>query len=542
MNVSAPNFPQLSGPLRSGPTRRNVLIGAGALAGATALGLTGIGRAAAADPVRGGRLRVAMLGEPPSSALNNPWGWNSVLGLARLVQVLEKLTEYDAKNGQAVPQLATSWEPKGNSADTWVVKLRQGVTFHNGKTFNADDVVYSFQQILNPETQSSPRALLSTVLEPTGITKVNDYEVEFKLTKPYATFGNILSANMFIVPAGSAVAAEAPYFIGTGPFIIKSYKPAELTVFVRNENYWDNPRPYLDELHFLSVADESARINALLAKQVDVAHNMSAATIRTLDSYPDVKPFVSDTAHSLELIMASRRPPFTDVRVRQAFRLVVDRQEMVNQAVSGYGVVGNDLMCPADPMFASDLPQRVQDIDKAKWLLKEAGMENMSVTLETAAITPGAAESAQIFARQAKLAGIDVKVNNSTPDNYFSATGPFQNAPFFSSEDGDFTIDQCYALFYSTGGSYNATQAAAQDMPYTENWDKMIVEANSTLDDTKRRELWHEIQSIEYENGGLILPLFAKPLDAIASNVQGLTSHWRRELGFFQFENVWLSA
>lgn len=550
MNGSDPQ--QQTDVSRSEPTRRALLLGVGALAGAGALGLSSCASstqpksstsaAGSATPRRGGQLRVAMLGEPPSSSLTNPWSWNSVLGLARLQQVLEKLTDFDSKDGQAVPMLATSWEPTGSSADTWRVKLRQGVVFHNGKPLTADDVIYSFQQILNPATASSPSSLLSTVLAPTGITKINDGEVQFKLTRPYATFGNMLSAQMFIVPAGSKPSPAAPYFIGTGPFKIQSYTPGGRTVFTRNDQYWNHPYPYIDELQFLSVADESARINALLSHQVEAAHNMSAATIRTLAGRADVKPFISDTAHSLEIVMASHRPPFTDVRVRQAFRLIVDRHAMINQAISGYGVVANDLMSPADPMYAKDIPQRTQDIDKAKSLLKQAGQENLKVTLETADITPGSVESAQVFARQAQLAGVTVKVNISPPDDYFSATGPYMRAPFFSSEDGDYTIDQIYSLFFSSKGVYNETQAPAAGMPYTASWDKMISDANAQLDEAKRRQMWHDIQSIEHENGGLILPMFAKPLDALSSTLHGLKPAWRRELGNFKFLNAWLST
>ena len=135
-----------------------------------------------------------------------------------------------------------------------------------------------------------------------------------------------------------------------------------------------------------------------------------------------------------------------------------------------------------------------------------------------------------------------MNINTSPPDNYFSDTGPWMNTPFFSSEDGDFTIDQCYGLFYSTTGPYNETQCPDPKQPYAADWDARIAAANAELDEDKRKALWVDIQTIEYENGGLILPCFANTLDALSSKVHGLKPHWRRELGFFQFKNVWLDA
>jgi peptide/nickel transport system substrate-binding protein len=518
------------------------LLGAGTATAAVGTGAAAERGLASTVPATGGLLRVGMLAEPPSASIANPWQWNGVIGLARLGQFLNKLTEYGRTDGYAVPSLATSWEPMNGSARNWVVKLREGVTFHNGKPFTADDVVYSFNKILDPETAATPQSTLAAVLDPSGMTKVNDHEIEFALKVDYATFGNILSAQSFIIPDGWESTDAEPSAPGTGPFIVTNFEPGRVTEFARNPNFWDGPRPYVDEMQFISITEESARVGALLSGEVDIAHNLSAASIQTIEGRDDAVPFISNVAHSLKLVMASRRDPFTELKVRQAFRLIVDRQAMIDQAVAGYGVLGNDLMCPFDPMYASELPQREQDLDQARSLLEEAGMAGMEVTLDTAAITPGAVETAQLFAQHAQEAGVTVTINNTPADNYFSDTGPWMNTAFFSSEDGDFTIDQAYSLFYSSDGPYNETQSPAENMPYTEDWNDRIVAANGELDEAKRKELWLDIQTIEYENGGLILPVFNNPLDAISSKVSGLKPHWRRELGFFQFLDVSLES
>ncbi len=525
-------------------TRRGLLVGVAAAAALAAVeGPTALARSRVSDaiPRHGGVLRVGFLAEPPTASITNPWQWNGVIGLARLGQVMEKLTDFGPKTGAAIPQLATSWEPSG-SAQVWRVKLREGVVFHNGKPFTADDVIYSFQKILDPTTKASPRSVLANVLaqDGSGMKKIGPHEIEFRLTMPYATFGNILANQMFIAPAGWVSTASDPYVTGTGPFKIQSFQAGTVTVFARNSDYWDGSKPYLDGMQFISIVDESARLNALLSGQADVAHSLSPASVRAMSGKSNVKPLISKTAHWIPLVMAAQRPPFTDVRVRQAMRLIVDRPEMIKKALSGYGSLGNDLISPFDPMYAKDLPQRHQDLDKAKFLLKQAGKSGLQVTLNTSAITAGALESAQVFARQAKGAGVKVTISNSPPNNYFDTV--WQRKPFFYDENGDFTIDQGQALFFSSKGPYNETQFPPAGRPYSKRWDQLIANANATLNPSKRKALWEHIQKIEYDEGGMIIPFFANPLDGLSSKVQGLKSHWRRELGFFQFKNVWFSA
>lgn len=519
-------------------SRRKLLVSAAAAAAGAAVGPTALAasaKAASSAVKRGGVLRVAMIAEPPSASIATAWQWSGVIGLARLEQVFEKLTDYGPTPGSIIPVLATSWEPKG-SAKVWRIKLRRGVTWHNGKSFTADDVVYSLQQILNPKVAATPSSVLASVLAPSGIKKISDSEIELHLKVPYATIETVLASDMYIVQHGWKSSASEPYMPGTGPFMYKSFSPGSLTVFTRNPNYWESGKPYVDEMHFLSVADESARISALLSGQVDIAHSISPPTVQSLHGHSGVVPLISKDAHWIPFVMATKRPPFTDVRVRQAFRLMVDRPAMVKKALSGYGFVGNDLICPFDPLYAKSLPQREQDIDKAKFLLKQAGMEGLKTTLETSAITAGAVEAATLFASQAKQAGVQITLHTTTPDDYFASTGPWQNTPFFQDENGDYNIDQGYALFFTTQGPYNETQWSVP------GWDAKIAQANATLDIKKRRELWYEIQKTQYLDGGMMIPFFADFLDAYSTKVHGLKPNWKRELGWFQFKNVWMTA
>jgi peptide/nickel transport system substrate-binding protein len=218
--------------------------------------------------------------------------------------------------------------------------------------------------------------------------------------------------------------------------------------------------------------------------------------------------------------------------VRQAMRLIVDRQQMIDQTLSGYGILGNDMYAPFDTAYASDLPQREQDIDQAKSLLSQAGYDGLQVELFTGddigSVAPAAAN---LFAEQAKAAGVEVKVTKKTPfydDDYLSYAfaQDFWNTRNYIPQAvvGTFPPDQ--------GGTYNET-----------HWDNeehrnLVNEAAKELDETKRVELLHQAQEIEYNEGGLIIWGFRQQVDGYAAGVQGLEPSKYLPLGSYKFQFV----
>jgi peptide/nickel transport system substrate-binding protein len=226
--------------------------------------------------------------------------------------------------------------------------------------------------------------------------------------------------------------------------------------------------------------------------------------------------------------------PFDDVRVRQAFRLIVDRQEMVQQVLGGHGSVGNDMYGRFDPCYPEDIPQREQDIDKAKQLLKEAGKENLTVELVTSPVAAGTVEAAQVFAEQAKAAGVTVKVNKVD-------TGVFY---------GDDYLQWTFAQDFWFTRDYLPQAAAGSlpDAPYNEThwsdpeWIALVEEANRTIDDDERCELIKKAQEIEFERGGYIIWGFPNGLDAHSSKVQGFVpDRGGIPLTSYGFRNVYLT-
>ena len=241
---------------------------------------------------------------------------------------------------------------------------------------------------------------------------------------------------------------------------------------------------------------------------------------------------VSDTGAWVPFTMRVDVAPFSDVRVRQAMRLIVDRQQMIDQTLSGYGSLGNDMYAPLDVNYNSELPQREQDIEQAKSLLAQAGQEGLQVELFTGddigSVAPAAAN---LFAEQAKAAGVDVKVTKKTPfydDDYLSYAfaQDFWNTRNYIPQSvvGTFPPNQ--------GGTYNET-----------HWDNadhrdLVNAAAKELDEDKRKDLLFQAQEIEYDEGGLIIWGFRQQVDGYASGVQGLEPSAYLPLGSYKFNKV----
>jgi peptide/nickel transport system substrate-binding protein len=209
---------------------------------------------------------------------------------------------------------------------------------------------------------------------------------------------------------------------------------------------------------------------------------------------------------------------FSDVRVRQALRLIVDRQQMIDQALNGFGILGNDLYSPFDPAYAKDLPQRMQDIDQATSLLKQAGQENLAVELVTStAVGAGAVESANLFVEQARQAGVAVQLTKADANVFYGDRYLSWN---FAQ---DFWNTRNYVPQVATssvkGATYNETHF--DDPQFT----ALIDQAKREPDQARRNQLLHDAQEIEYNTGGFIIWGFKRQLDAYSNLVQGLQPH-----------------
>ena len=300
-------------------------------------------------------------------------------------------------------------------ARTWTIRLRPGVTFHNGKPLTAEDVVYTFSRIINPKAPHNGAAALPTSPGQMKVLDAHTARVTFDI--PYATFLEQISLNYYfgIVPVGYD--PKTP--IGTGPFKYQSFTPGTQSTFVRFDDYWQPGLPTSTASRSSISSDETAQVNALQAGQVDICENAPLSLTSQVKNSTSLKALISAPGAWIPFTMRVDVPPFNDVRVRQAFRLLVDRPQMIVSSAYGLGIVANDVFGLHDPCYDNSL-KRSQDIPQAKSLLKQAGQSDLSVELVTADFTAGAVLAAQVFAQQAQAAGVTVTLRNLSVTDFFS--------------------------------------------------------------------------------------------------------------------------
>jgi len=419
--------------------------------------------------------------------------------------------------------VAESIEPEGKP-DTWTVRVKDGITFHNGKPVTADDVIFSIQRILDPKDPKVGAASIGYI-DLKKLKKMDDRTVRIGLKLANSAFpddiGQYFNA---IVPTDY----DPKNPVGTGPFKYKSFTPGQQSVFDKYPDYWESGKPYVDTLTIIDFPDDTARVNALLGGQVDVIDNLPSAQLANVKANPNLRVLSSETGAWQPFTMRVDAAPFDDVRVRQAFRLIVDREQMVQQVLSGQGSIANDLYARYDPDYASDLPQRQQDLEQAKSLLKQAGQEGLTVELVTAPVFQGIVEAAQVFAQQAKGAGVNVKVRKVDSGTFYGDN--YLKWPFAQ----DFWASRAYLS--------QVAQGDLPESPFNEtHWKDpkfidLITQARAETDEAKRKDILHEAQTMQYEQGGYIIQYFSNIIDAYSAKLGGFVE---AKCGF-PFGNYWL--
>jgi peptide/nickel transport system substrate-binding protein len=515
--------------LLGGAARGGLALGAGGLIAACGSSSKSSSSAVArlVKPRHGGVLTVGLTGGSSSDTLDPNSPVNNT-DYARVANLYDALVWQDAN---ARPYLRVAEEMTPNKdATVWTIRLRKGVLFHDGREATADDLIYSIQRIVNPKAPGEAANALHGI-QTSAMRKLDRYTVAVPFSRPYSTFFLSLANNItiYLLPVGF----DPKNPIGTGPFRYVSFTPGERSVFARWEHYWDAPLPYVDQLVMVDYSDESSQVDALLSGQVDCVNLLSQGVLDTVTS-SGKKLVISDGGGWNPFTMRVDQPPFNDVRVRQAFRLIVDRPKMLEIVFGGHGTIGNDIFGIWDTAYDHAIPQRVQDIEQAKHLLKAAGHEGLTVELVTANIAQGVVDMAEVFAQQAALAGVKVNLNKVTVTDFY---GPNYLKWVFAQ---DYWYYQPYLP--------QVQEATLPTSPFNEchfdnpRYNALYAEALATLDEAKRIEIAHEMQMIDWNEGGYIIPFFPPVIDGYAPNVAGIVkSKTGSSFNDWDFRSVWLT-
>jgi peptide/nickel transport system substrate-binding protein len=517
--------PGREGAVEAGLTREELLrraaAGGAALVAGGALAGAATGAPAAPAIKRGGVFRLGIAGAGAQDFID---GQHIVAksDIARLVATFEGLAYFNEQYKPTLDGLAEELEAE--KANQWLIRVRSGIEFHNGKTLTADDVIYSIRRTLNPKLGLFGRGGFSAV-DPNNIRKLDNRTVRLFLKEPDVTlidsfcqyFQGIVPVNYSPNGLGTRT-GNALRFVGTGPYKVKTFIRGRQSIHVRNENYWRTGQPYFDEVRIINFPDDTARVNALLSGQVDAIVDLPYAQIPVARRRGNLKILESPTGAWNPISMRLDTAPFNDVRVRRAMRLLANRQQMVQQALAGHGRVANDLYSPFDLCYAGDeFPQRRYDPEQARSLLKQAGQEGLTVDLQTTAADTGMVEIAQILAQNAKAAGVTINVKNLDGGTFY----------------GDQYLQWPFATDYWGTRNYLAQVSAGslKESPFNEshwdsyqNYDRFVAlykQAKGSVDLKKRCELIKEMQRMEYNDGGHIIVYFKNLTDAYSNKVGG---------------------
>jgi peptide/nickel transport system substrate-binding protein len=521
-------------------TRRRFIVvgsqGAAALGGAGLLAACGgakqkaktgsgtSGTPATGKPVKGGTLTVGMVTAGVAETMNPAKSVN-LSDLLRIAQLYDQLFTVGPDVKTLVPRLALSAEPN-KDATVWTLHLRDGVKWHDGKPFGADDVIYTLNLWADPT--SNAHGQVAGLVDFKNVRKRGPLVVEIPLVRPTGQFPSVLTFNQQVILQNGATNQQINSKpVGTGPFKFESFDPGQQSVFLANPDYWEPGRPYVDKLVVnSSFSDEKSRQNALLSGAVDVSPFLPPLVAKQLASSQQATLLTSHSVVQYWFLMRVDQGPFADRRVRQAMKLIADRQALIGVGTQYY---------------ASDLPQREQDIEKAKSLLKSAGQENFSFVLPTADALPGFNPSATLFAQQAAKAGVNVKVQQVSPNTYYTPAGGFLKRPIGLDLGAPFqSLTEVYRTFFTSSAPFNETFWGKQDGGAAAA--KLIDEAIAATDAKKAAELWGEVQRQQYDDGGVLGWANADDLVAVRPNVRGIKVAQEGYMNYFRLADSWIAS
>ena len=489
---------------------RRRFLGTTAAAGmAAAMGGTMISATAARaeEPKKGGTFRMgwgggeatdtldpALADSPVPFVVNRQWG-DTIVNVTA--------------DGQIEPRLAESMSSNADGTE-WSFAIRQGVKFHDGTDMTVEDVVATFKRHSDENAKSGAFGIMQGIAE--IVTEGN--EIVFKLSTGNADLPYLLSDyHLVIQPKGGVDNPNAA--IGTGTYKVVSAEPGVRYVFEKNPADWDATRGHYDGVELIVINDNTARTAALQSGQVDIINRVDPKVAKLLGQTPGVVvDNVSGRGHYV-FNMSANTAPFDNKDLRLALKYAINRQEMVDKILDGFGGVGNDIpINAAYPLFTA-LPQREYDAAKAAEHYKASGHDGSPIVLTVADTAfPGAVDAAALFQQTAAAAGIPLEIARVPDDGYWSDV--WNVNPFHASYWGGRPVqDQMWSTAYLSTADWNDTKYFNPEL------DKLILAARGELDVAKRTELYQQIAAIVHDDGGLICPMFNDFIDARSDKVTG---------------------
>lgn len=506
----------------AGAMSRRDFFGRAAALGVTATAAQGLlGQAAfAAGPQKGGTIKVGIEGGGSSDSLDPALATNSTATmLLRLWG--EPLVELAAEGGLE-GRVAESWKGSAD-ASVWSFKIRPGITFSNGKTVTAADVLATMERHSGEDTKSGALGIMRGIKS----MKAEGDVFTVELDQPNADLPYLLTDyHLVIQPNGGKDDPNAA--IGTGPYVLKAAEPGVRFVAENNPAHWDDSHGHAATIEMIVINDDTARVAALQSGQVHMIDRVPPRTAGLVARAPNINVYSKSGPGHYVFIMHCDTAPFDNNDVRMALKYGINRQEMVDKILFGYGSVGNDTPINASYPLFTPAEQREYDPDKAAFHMKKSGYDGAILLRTSDNSFPGAPDAAALFQQSCGSAGIALEIKREPNDGYWSEV--WNKQPFCTSYwSGRPTQDSMFSTAYLSTADWNDTRFK------NEKFDQLLLAARAELDEAKRKQMYADMSTILRDEGGLICPMFNDFVDAVSDQIGG----WQEKTAGFGLMNLY---
>lgn len=511
--------------------RREFMRRAAALGVATSLATGVLAKAGFAQtPVKGGHLRIGIAGGSTTDSMDiTTYTDTTMINIS--TSVFDGLVEVDDKN-QIQPELFETLEPSDN-AEEWVCNVRKGITFSNGKTLDADDVIYSINLHRGEGSKSGAAGPMKPIAD---VVKMDSHQVKIVLEAPDADLPYVLSDYHVLVVPKDFTDWSNP--VGTGGYQLENFEPGVRAILTNRGGYWKEGRCNLESAELSVINDDAARMQALLAGEVDVTHRVVVPLVDQIKAAGNFELVQAAAGYHFIMPMMCDTPPYDNSDARLALKYAMNRQKLVEMMFGSFARPGNDHPIPeSDPFHNNELPQREYDPERAAFHAKKAGLGVSDVVLQASdAAFNGALDMAVLYQATAAAAGINVTVRREPADGFWDNV--WLKAPFMTSYwGGRPAATQMLAVAYHSGAPWNDTHWRV------DAFDKLLADAKATTDQAKRKDYIWEMQRMLYEEGGALIPLFKDWLDVHDVKVKGHTPHGMFDLCNSRIvQKAWIEA
>ena len=521
--LSAADRETITTGLRRGATRREVmswLVASGATIAVAGSIITSAQSALAATPKKGGRVSYATDLHGPSDTLD-PGLNTSNIDYTRGRAIYNSLCQIN-DDLSTRPELAEEYSSNSDNTE-WSFKLRKDVKFHDGTPFTADDVIYTMSRHYGEKSTSTAKTLVADVVE---WKKIDSHTVKAIMKGPNADLPVILGTPQFKMIKDGTTDFQNP--VGTGPFTLKEFNPGVRSIHVRNEHYW-REGANADELEIFAITDKVARLSALLSGDIDLMAQLDPKAIKIVEGTDGVGIWSVAAGGYMGICAMTHTSPGNDPDFVKALQYIQRREKIVKSILKGQGTVGNDhpinISYGAD--HCSELPQRVHDLDKAKFHLKKSGITEAE--LHVAEVSPGVTDICLLAQREAQKIGLDLQIKKVPNDGYWGAV--WMKTPL-------------NVVTWNMRPSANVmlTLAFAPDAPWNDTlWKNdrfgmLLAESRAATDPDKRHEMYCEMQKLisvgtdESPGSGMVIMTHRNYVDAKSDKIEGIG---RMPLGTF---------